>query len=111
MKESKKGEVLTKEEFHKGLEEGRQKVKEKIVEDFLRDGTLPTWSNYYAVSHFKSVRRAIRKGYVDLFTGLIYPTRPFNNRKPTRGRKMNVIKQQIYEQLKSRETKLQEAGV
>lgn len=111
MEENKKEEVLTKEEFHKSLEDGRQKVKEKIVEDFLRDGTLPTWSTYYAISHFKSVRRAIRKGYVDLFTGIIYPTRPFNNRKPTRGRKMNVTKQQIYEQLKARAAKLQEEGV
>lgn len=108
MEEIKNEEVLIKEDFQKSLKEGREKVKEKIVEDFLRDGTLPVWSNYYAVSHFKSVRRAIRKGYVDLFTGIIYPTRPFNNRKPTRGRKMNCTKQQIYEQLKARAAILQE---
>ena len=85
--------------------------RDSVIESFIKEGKLPTWSNYYAVSHFKSVRRAIRKGYVDLFTCLIYPTRPFNNRKHTRGRKMNVTKQQIYEQLKSRSAKLQETGV
>jgi valyl-tRNA synthetase len=94
--------TISKEEFLKELEEGRAKVREKIVEDFMRDGTLPRWSNYYAVSKFKSVRRAIRKGYVDLFTGQVYPKRPFSNRKPTRGRKMNELKKQIYGLLKSK---------
>lgn len=93
--------TISKEEFQKELEEGRAKVREKIVEDFMRDGTLPRWSNYYAVSKFKSVRRAIRKGYVDLFTGQVYPKRPFSNKKSTRGRKMNELKKQIYGLLKS----------
>lgn len=93
--------TISKEEFLKELEEGRAKVRKKIVEDFMRDGTLPRWNNYYAVSKFKSVRRAIRKGYVDLFTGVVYPKRPFSNKKPTRGRKMNELKKQIYGLLKS----------
>ena len=93
--------TISKEEFLKELEEGRAKVREKIVEDFVRDGSLPRWNNYHAVSKFKSVRRAIRKGYVDLFTGAVYPRRPFSNKKPTRGRKMNELKKQIYGLLKS----------
>lgn len=94
--------TISKEEFLEGLEEGRAKVTEKIVGDFMSDRTLPRWSNYYAVSRFKSVRRAIRKGYVDLFTGTVYPKRPFSNKKPTRGRKMNELKKQIYGLLKSK---------
>lgn len=94
-------ETISKEEFKKELEAGRAKVREKIVEDFTRDGTLPIWSNYSAVNKFKSVRRAIRKGYVDLFTGTIFPKRPFSNKKPTRGRQMNELKKQIYGQLKA----------
>lgn len=94
--------TISKEEFLKELEDGRAKVREKIVEDFMRDGTLPKWNNYYAVSKFKSVRRAIRKGYVDLFTGVVYPKRPFSNKKPTRGREMNEVKKQIYGLLKSK---------
>lgn len=93
--------TISKEEFLKELEEGRAKVRERIVRDFRRDATLPRWSNYYAVSRFKSVRRAIRRGYVDLFTGAVYPKRPFSNKKPTRGRKMNELKKQIYGLLKS----------
>lgn len=93
--------VLSREEFQKELEAGREATRERIIADFAKDGTLPVWSNYAAVSQFKSVRRAIRKGYVDLFTGVIYPKRPFSNKKPTRGRKTNEVKKQIYEQLKA----------
>lgn len=75
---------------------------DSVLNNFGETGTLPLWSNYNAVAKFKSVRRAIRRGHVDLFTGAIYPSRPFNNRKPTRGRKMNNLKKQIYEQLKAR---------
>lgn len=75
---------------------------DSVLHNFNETGALPLWHNYNAVSKFKSVRRAIRRGHVDLFTGAIYPSRPFNNRKPTRGRKMNNLKKQIYEQLKAR---------
>lgn len=61
---------------------------------------LPKWSNYNAVSRFRSVRRAIKRGHVDLYTGIMYPNRPFNNRKPTVGRKFNELKKDVYEQYK-----------
>lgn len=61
---------------------------------------LPRWSNYNAVSRFRSVRRAIKRGRVDLYTGIMYPNRPFNNRKPTNGRKLNELKKSIYGQFK-----------
>lgn len=76
--------------------------RDSVIEAFVKEGKLPVWGNYYAVSKFKSVKRAIRKGQVDLFTGVVYPNRPFNNRSDSRGRKMNQIKKQIYEQFKSR---------
>ena len=75
---------------------------DSVLNNFSEKGVLPLWSNYNAVAKFKSVRRAIRRGHVDLFTGAIYPSKPFNNRKPTRGRKINNLKKQIYEQLKTR---------
>ena len=75
---------------------------DSVLNNFSEKGVLPLWSNYNAVAKFKSVRRAIRRGHVDLFTGVIYPSKPFNNRKPTRGRKINNLKKQIYEQLKTR---------
>lgn len=71
-----------------------------ISKDFAEESMLPRWPNYSAVSKFKSVRRAIRRGHVDLFFGVEYPNRPFNNRKPTLGRSHNQLKKRIYGQLK-----------
>lgn len=51
---------------------------------------------YEAVSKFKSVRRAIRRGHVSP-NGVVYPKRPFGNTNT----KENRIKRQIYEQLKN----------
>lgn len=92
---------ITKEEFQNALEEGKRKVMHRILSEFTEKNALPMWPNYSAVSKFKSVRRAIRRGRVDLFTGIIYPTRPFNNRKHTSGRKINTLKQQIHGELKA----------
>lgn len=71
-----------------------------INKDFVQESLLPRWPNYSAVSKFKSVRRAIRRGHVDLVFGIIYPNRPFNNRKLTEGRYHNQLKKRIYGQLK-----------
>lgn len=53
-------------------------------------------ATYEAVSKFKSVKRAIRRGHVSPY-GVIYPKRPFSNTNT----KENRIKRQIYEQLKN----------
>lgn len=53
-------------------------------------------ATYEAVSKFKSVKRAIRRGRVSPY-GVIYPKRPFGNTNT----KENRIKRQIYEQLKN----------
>jgi hypothetical protein len=60
---------------------------------------LPQWVNYSAVSKFKSVRRAIKRGHMSIH-GIVYPDRPFNNRRNTIGRNQNIQKKKIYEQLK-----------
>lgn len=60
---------------------------------------------FEAISRFKSVNRAIRRGHVAP-NGLIIPKRPFNNRANTSKRKgvhsrgTNELKKQIYEQFK-----------
>lgn len=55
--------------------------------------------SYFAVNQFKSVRRAIRRGHVNPL-GMIAPNRPFNNRKRTRGRKLQTDKEKIYAEVK-----------
>ena len=60
---------------------------------------------FEAVSRFKSVRRAIRRGHV-IPSDLIIPKRPFNNRANTSKRKgvhsrsTNELKKNIYGQFK-----------
>lgn len=56
---------------------------------------------YEAVSKFKSVRRAQRRGLVTPY-GTIAPRRPFNNRKRTLGREFQLKKENIYGQIKQR---------
>lgn len=54
---------------------------------------------YEAVSQFKSVRRAIRRGHISA-SGIIYPKRPFNNRSRTEGRKLQIEQERIYARIK-----------
>lgn len=75
-------------------------ITSRISKAFEEEYTIPIWNNYSSISRFKSVRRAIRRGHVDLFSGMEYPNRPFNNRRPTIGRHHNQLKKRIYEQFK-----------
>lgn len=79
-----------------------KKNRVDIVGDFYERGILHL-RTYEAVSRFKSVRRAIRRGYISL-DGVIYPKRPFNNAKHKKG-SLNDEKKRIYEQLKHRQRK------
>ena len=92
--------LMTEEEMKEELAKKKQAYIDSIVEDF-NNGILHIF-NYNGVNKFKSVRRAIRRGKVDLFTGVVYPKRPFNNRKPTKGRRFNESRKEIYEQIKGR---------
>lgn len=79
-----------------------KKNRVDIVGDFYERGILRL-RTYEAVSRFKSVRRAIRRGHISL-DGVIYPKRPFNNAKHKKG-SLNDEKKRIYEQLKHRQRK------
>ena len=90
--------LMSEEEFKDYMEKNRVDV----VEDFYEKGILHL-RTYEAVSRFKSVRRAIRRGHISL-DGVIYPKRPFNNAKHKKG-SLNDEKKRIYEQLKHRQRK------
>lgn len=59
--------------------------------------------SYHAVHKFRSIRRAIRRGLVT-HIGWEAPKRPFNNRKRTRGRRFQINKERIYENLKHKQS-------
>lgn len=84
----------------KNIKDAALDIVQTINKEFSENSTLPRWPNYSAVSKFKSVRRAIRRGHVDLMFGIVYPNRPFNNRKPTMGRSHNQLKKRIYGQIR-----------
>lgn len=90
--------LMGEEEFKDYLKDNRV----DIVKDFYENSVLHL-RTYDAVKRFKSVRRAIRRGYVSL-DGVIYPKRPFNNVKHKKG-SLNDEKKRIYEQLKHRQRK------
>ena len=56
---------------------------------------------YSAVGKYKSIRRAIREGHVTSW-GEEVPKRPFNNRKRTDGKELQITKERIYGQLTGR---------
>ena len=90
--------LMSEEEFKDYMEKNRV----DIVGDFYERGILHL-RTYEAVSRFKSMRRAIRRGHISL-DGVIYPKRPFNNAKHKKG-SLNDEKKRIYEQLKHRQRK------
>ena len=89
--------LMSEEEFKDYMKNNRVDV----VRDFYERGILHL-RTYEAVSRFKSVRRAIRRGYVSL-DGFIYPKIPFNNAKHGKN-SLNDRKKKIYEQLKHRKS-------
>lgn len=83
----------------------RPLMQEEEFKDFIQDkiqnlqnGNVLNLKTFEAVSKFKSVRRAIRRGHISPY-GEIYPKRPFNNAKHKKG-SLNDEKKRIYEQLK-----------
>lgn len=87
--------LMSEEEFKDYMKNNRV----DIVGDFYERGILHL-RTYEAVSRFKSVGRAIRRGHISL-DGFIYPKRPFNNAKQGKN-SLNERKKMIYEQLKHR---------
>ena len=74
-------------------------MTEDEFKEYIKAGSLRIFE---AVRKFKSVRRAIRRGHVSPI-GEPYPNRPFNNRKPSKGRSFNQKKNLIYDRLKQLE--------
>ena len=89
--------LMSEEEFKDYMEKDRV----DIVGDFYERGILHL-RTFEAVSKFKSVRRAIRRGHVSL-DGIIFPKSPFNNAKHGKN-SLNDRKKKIYEQLKHRQS-------
>ena len=83
---------FTPREIRKQLKQYAGSIDKNAYEDFMK-----SWYNFSSVSRFKSVRRAIRRGKIDFTTGNILPARPYNNRKPTRGRFINELKKKDYD--------------
>lgn len=91
--------LMSEEEFKEYLEENRVDV----VGDFYERNILHL-RTFGAVSKFKSVRRAIKRGHVSL-DGFVFPKRPFNNRsRKKETRPLEIEKERIYEQLKHRKS-------
>lgn len=91
--------LMSEEEFKEYLAENRV----DIVGDFYEKNILHLRTSG-AVSKFKSVRRAIKRGHVSL-DGFVFPKRPFNNRSRKKGtRPLEIEKERIYEQLKHRKS-------
>lgn len=53
------------------------------------------------VHRYKSILRAFKRGHCTAY-GTLIPKRPFNNRKDTKGRYMNKVKKQVYNELTRR---------
>ena len=91
--------LMSEEEFKDYMEKNRV----DIVGDFYGKGILHL-RTYEAVSKFKSVRRAIRRGHVSL-DGIIFPNKANTcKRKGHHSRTINERKKMIYEQLKHRKS-------
>ena len=73
-------DLMSEEEFKQYLEDNRQLI------------------TYYGITKFKSINRAIKRGHMAL-NGMIFPSRPFHNRKNTCNRK-NKHSRQLNEERK-----------
>jgi hypothetical protein len=98
---------ISQEEFEKKIHEVAEANRKKIEEDFY--GKEPGKEilhlrDYSGVRKFKSIRRAIRKGYVSLF-GEVYPKRPFKNIKSKKG-SITYMKKRYYEQFTHKNRKV-----
>lgn len=81
--------------FKEQINDYKDREQEKI-EEFMKNGTL-FLTDYSGVKKFKSIRWAIRKGYVSIY-GQVYPKRPFKNTKNNRYKRI------LYAQLRHKKT-------
>lgn len=71
-------------------------MSEDEFREYIRANALKVFDG---VHKYKSVWRAMRRGHVSP-NGIVYPKRPFNNAKATKGREINEKKKLIYGRLK-----------
>lgn len=86
---------VSQEEANKAFAEMAEIKRKERMKEFRDNGTL-FLQTFIAVQRFKSVRRAIRRGHVSM-SGVIYPKRPFNNRKRGPG-SITYERRKVYEQ-------------
>ena len=75
-------------------------VRGEITEQEMKEQNFPLLT-FEAISKFKSVNRAMRRGHVSPL-GILYPKRPFNNRKD---KPLENIKKEIYNGIKRAQSK------
>ena len=102
LEEKKQVEPISEEEFKKQIHEAAIANHQKVIEDFSK-GILHL-RDYSGVKKFKSIRKAIRKGYVSIY-GDVYPKRPFKNIKSKRGN-ITYMKKRLYEQFTHKNRKV-----
>lgn len=100
-KEKETTEPVSLEEANKLFKEMAYQKMHERMRDLRENGTL-SLTTYVAVGRFKSIRRAIRRGHVSL-SGVIYPKRPFNNRKRGPG-SVTYERRKLYEQFRNRQS-------
>lgn len=100
MEEKRLTKPISQEEFR---ELARQLAEQRHQERMkaFKDGGFLSFRTFYAVSKYRSVRRAIRRGHLSIY-GDIYPKRPFSNRKRGPGT-ITYERRKVYEQLRKAE--------
>lgn len=89
---------ISQEAFREAARNLAQQKHEERLKAFRETGFL-SFRTFYAVSRFRHVRRAIRRGHVSIY-GDIYPTRPFSNRKRGPGTP-TYERRKVYEQFRN----------
>lgn len=90
---------ISEEEFKEAAQRMAENNYRQVMSDFFdhKPGEeILHLRDYSGVKRFKSIRRAIRKGYVSVF-GDVYPKRPFKNIKSKKGN-ITYMKKRLYEQ-------------
>ena len=82
---------LATDRIHKVAKNNRKKLEEDFKVGIIH------LNDYSGVRKFKSIRRAIKRGYASIF-GEVYPHRPFKNISSKRG-SLNFMQKRYYEQL------------
>ena len=90
---------ISEEEFRDKVKQMEENNYNQIMKDFFDNKPgeeILHLRDYSGVKKFKSIRKAIRKGYVSVF-GDVYPKRPFKNIKSKKGN-ITYMKKRLYEQ-------------